>query len=62
MPTEPVKRKLAVDSRGETVNLPARPERADFKTLGAFQEALSGWNHRILPLLSLPARSMDARE
>jgi hypothetical protein len=35
-----------------TGHLPPRPERNQFETEEEYQEALSGWNHRIRPLLT----------
>jgi len=58
--TQPVQGpKRAVNSMGVEVNLPPRPERKDFETQDDFEEALSGWNHRVLPLLSLQRHSID---
>ena len=33
--------------------LPSPPERADFQTTDGFEEALSGWAHRVAPVLSI---------
>lgn len=51
--------KKAKNSLGQEVNLPARPEREDFESQEEFEEALAGWNHRVLPLLSVNRPSKD---
>jgi hypothetical protein len=38
-------------------NLPPEPQRKDFKTEEAFLEALSGWRHRVGPILRLSKAS-----
>ena len=45
--------KRAVNSQGQEVNLPAKPERSEFQSDEDWEEAVSGWNHRVLPLLAL---------
>jgi hypothetical protein len=47
--------KKAINMSGKEVDLPRRPVKEEGETQDDFEEMLSGWNHRVLPLLDLSA-------
>src|SRR5574337_1645145 len=53
---EPQPTPRATNSRGEKTILPAKPKKEDFTDREEWEEALAGWNHRVLPLLRCPPR------
>lgn len=42
-------------------NLPPPPERAQFDSIESFEEAKSGWMHRVMPVLAMRQASSSSR-
>jgi hypothetical protein len=42
-------------------NLPAPPERAQFDSNETFEEAKSGWMHRVMPILAMRQASCSSK-
>jgi len=43
---------MDVAHQAKLANLPPPPRRQDFPTQEAFEEAKSGWDHRVAPILT----------